>query len=136
MRTGSDAGYENEREHESDEEGEKGGWLKGRRYGPFAVEAFIAALRRTDKKLAGVDRTKEPEAAGEPLYKDVLSAIAENLTQAQLRELMLALSWQLALADGRVDDQERGAYESLAGALEIDAERASAIRERAGLPEA
>ena len=58
--------------------GEKVGVLKVRLYRPFATEQFLAALPKTVKKLAVMDRTKEPGALGEPLYTDVSSALLEN----------------------------------------------------------
>ncbi|HUP03083.1 MAG TPA: pyruvate:ferredoxin (flavodoxin) oxidoreductase [Bryobacteraceae bacterium] len=57
--------------------GEKVGLLKVRLYRPFALEAFHAALPATAKRLAVLDRTKEPGAIGEPLYCDVISALVE-----------------------------------------------------------
>src|SRR3954451_21496670 len=52
--------------------GEKVGLLKVRLYRPFSVEHFVAALPSTVKTIAVLDRTKEPGAAGEPLYQDVI----------------------------------------------------------------
>ncbi len=60
-------------------QGEKVGLLKVRLYRPFSVEAFIGALPASTKAIAVLDRTKEPGATGEPLYQDVLTAIAETL---------------------------------------------------------
>ncbi len=57
--------------------GQKVGLLKVRLYRPFAVETFVAALPATAKSLAVLDRTKEPGATGEPLYCDVVTALAE-----------------------------------------------------------
>ena len=45
---------------------------------PFDASALLAALPATVKSLAVLDRTKEPGADGEPLYKDVLSALAQD----------------------------------------------------------
>ncbi len=59
------------------EQGEKVGLLKVRLYRPFSVEAFVAALPRTVRSIAVLDRTKEPGAIGEPLYQDVVTALAE-----------------------------------------------------------
>jgi len=59
--------------------GEKVGIVKIRLYRPFSVEAFVKALPPTVKKIAVLDRTKEPGAVGEPLYTDVQSAISEAL---------------------------------------------------------
>ncbi|HYW69762.1 MAG TPA: pyruvate:ferredoxin (flavodoxin) oxidoreductase [Pyrinomonadaceae bacterium] len=58
--------------------GEKVGLLKVRLYRPFSVEHFVAALPTSVKSIAVLDRTKEPGAAGEPLYQDVITAIAET----------------------------------------------------------
>jgi len=63
--------------------GEKVGVLKVRLYRPFSVEHCIAALPRTVKALAVMDRTKEPGSAGEPLYLDVVTAVAEAVAGGQ-----------------------------------------------------
>ena len=57
--------------------GEKVGLLKVRLYRPFPVEGFVAALPAGVKSIAVLDRTKEPGATGEPLYCDVITALAE-----------------------------------------------------------
>jgi pyruvate-ferredoxin/flavodoxin oxidoreductase len=56
-------------------QGEKVGALKVRLYRPFSAEAFIGALPKTVKKIAVLDRTKEPGSLGEPLYEDVVTAL-------------------------------------------------------------
>ena len=48
-------------------------------YRPFSVEHLLKALPATTKVIAVLDRTKEPGAAGEPLYQDVVTAISEGL---------------------------------------------------------
>lgn len=53
--------------------GEKVGALKVRLYRPFSAEAFLDKIPSSVKKIAVLDRTKEPGAPGEPLYLDVLS---------------------------------------------------------------
>jgi pyruvate-ferredoxin/flavodoxin oxidoreductase len=58
--------------------GEKVGLLKIRLFRPWSVEHFLAALPKTVKSIAVLDRTKEPGAVGEPLYSDVLSALTEG----------------------------------------------------------
>jgi pyruvate-ferredoxin/flavodoxin oxidoreductase len=58
--------------------GEKVGLVKVRLFRPFSGEAFVAALPPTVRKVAVLDRTKEPGAEGEPLYKDVLCALAQH----------------------------------------------------------
>ena len=54
------------------------GVLKVSIYRPFNTLSFLKTLPKTTKKLAVLDRTKESGAIGEPLYMDVLSAVAEN----------------------------------------------------------
>jgi len=56
--------------------GEKVGLIKVRLYRPFAADRLIAAIPATCKKIAVLDRTKEPGALGEPLYMDVVTALA------------------------------------------------------------
>ncbi|WP_297673539.1 pyruvate:ferredoxin (flavodoxin) oxidoreductase [Slackia sp.] len=56
--------------------GEKVGLVKVRLYRPFVTDKFVAALPKTVKKIAVLDRTKEPGAVGEPLYMDVINALA------------------------------------------------------------
>ena len=58
-------------------QGGKVGVVKVRLYRPFHLEAFIAALPATVKSIAVLDRTKEPGSLGEPLYLDVVTALAE-----------------------------------------------------------
>ena len=57
--------------------GEKVGLLKVRLYRPWDAAAFVGALPRTVQQLSVLDRCKEPGALGEPLYLDVVTALAE-----------------------------------------------------------
>lgn len=57
----------------------KTGVLTVKLYRPFSVPDFVAALPPTVRAIAVLDRTKEPGAVGEPLYQDVVTAIAEAL---------------------------------------------------------
>ena len=59
--------------------GEKVGVLKVRLYRPFDARKFVEALPASVKAVAVLDRTKEPGATGEPLYQDVIAAVAEGL---------------------------------------------------------
>ncbi len=59
-------------------QGEKVGVVKVRLYRPFSNAALVASLPPTVKGVCVLDRTKEPGAEGEPLYKDVLSGLAET----------------------------------------------------------
>jgi len=72
-------------------EGEKVGVLKVRLYRPFDVVAFVAALPASARKLAVLDRTKEPGASGEPLYLDVQSAVFEAVMAGRMERADLPL---------------------------------------------
>ena len=58
--------------------GEKVGLIKVRLYRPFCPDRLVAVLPKTVKKIAVLDRTKEPGALGEPLYLDVITALAQQ----------------------------------------------------------
>ena len=59
-------------------DGEKVGLLNVRLFRPFAVDAFAEAIPHTVRAIAVLDRTKEPGAIGEPLYEDVVTALAQR----------------------------------------------------------
>ncbi len=61
--------------------GEKVGLLTVRLYRPFDTKAFVAALPKSVRSIAVLDRTKEPGAIGEPLYQDVVTALVEAWPQ-------------------------------------------------------
>jgi pyruvate-ferredoxin/flavodoxin oxidoreductase len=65
--------------------GEKIGLLKVRLYRPFSVDHFLAALPACVKRIAVLDRTKEPGGAGGPLYQDVVTAISEGVMNGTTR---------------------------------------------------
>jgi pyruvate-ferredoxin/flavodoxin oxidoreductase len=60
------------------ETGEKVGVVRVRLYRPFDNAAFVKSLPKTVKSIAVLDRTKEPGAAGEPLYLDITTALSEQ----------------------------------------------------------
>ena len=60
------------------QQGEKVGVIKVRLYRPFDTQRFINSLPKTTRSIGVLDRTKEPGAIGEPLYIDVVTALAEN----------------------------------------------------------
>ncbi len=62
--------------------GEKVGLIKVRLYRPFSAKHLAAAIPATAKKIAVLDRTKEPGALGEPLYLDVVAAMAATGNKA------------------------------------------------------
>jgi pyruvate-ferredoxin/flavodoxin oxidoreductase len=64
--------------------GEKVGLLKVHLFRPFSGQDLVRALPATTRTIAVLDRTKEPGASGEPLYKDVVTAIAESFSSGRL----------------------------------------------------
>ncbi len=64
--------------------GEKVGLVKVRLYRPFVAKKLISVLPETVKKVAVLDRTKEPGALGEPLYLDVVTALAQGGVKAKV----------------------------------------------------
>jgi pyruvate-ferredoxin/flavodoxin oxidoreductase len=65
-------------------QGEKVGLIKVRLYRPFDNKALISAMPKSVRKIAVLDRTKEPGAAGEPLYLDVQNAVSEALADGNI----------------------------------------------------
>ncbi len=61
-------------------QGEKVGLLKVRLFRPFSVKHFVDSLPETVKKIAVLDRTKEPGASGEPMYMDIVNSLNEAQT--------------------------------------------------------
>lgn len=60
------------------EQGEKVGVLKVRLFRPFDISGFVHCLPTTVRSIAVLDRTKEPGGVGEPLFQDVVTALAET----------------------------------------------------------
>jgi pyruvate-ferredoxin/flavodoxin oxidoreductase len=75
---GSGAGAAGEAVQALNARGAKVGLVTVRLYRPFDAEAFLSALPRTVRRVAVLDRTKEPAALGEPLFQDVVTALAER----------------------------------------------------------
>lgn len=67
--------------------GEKTGAIIVRLYRPFSAKHLLAALPRTVRSIAVLDRTKEPGASGEPLYLDIVCALAEGLQKGILNKM-------------------------------------------------
>ena len=65
-------------------QGKKYGVLKVRLFRPFSAQALINALPKTVKRIAVLDRTKEPGSVGEPLYQDVVTALNEMDVNAKI----------------------------------------------------
>ncbi len=68
-------------------QGEKVGVLKVRLYRPFDLKGFIDAMPTSVKRIAVLDRTKEPGSAGEPLYLDVVDAYHEAYSEGYIASL-------------------------------------------------
>jgi pyruvate-ferredoxin/flavodoxin oxidoreductase len=64
-------------------QGEKNGLIKVRLFRPFDARALVKTLPATTKSVAVLDRTKEPGADGEPLYKDIVTALAQSEDEAR-----------------------------------------------------
>ncbi len=64
--------------------GEKIGIVRVHLYRPFSTQHLLQALPKTTRAIAVLDRTKEPGSAGEPLYKDVVTALGEALIVGKL----------------------------------------------------
>ena len=81
-------------------QGEKVGLLKVRLYRPFDTRRFIESLPATVKSIAVLDRTKEPGAAGEPLYQDVIAALYEGHANqwSSVRQLPIVLGGRYGLS--------------------------------------
>jgi pyruvate-ferredoxin/flavodoxin oxidoreductase len=80
--------------------GQKVGVLKVRLYRPFDAKRFVEALPAATKAIAVLDRTKEPGAAGEPLYLDCVAALNEGLANGwgQLKTMPKVLAGRYGLS--------------------------------------
>jgi len=79
-------------------QGEKVGLLKVRLYRPFSAKHFIQSLPKSVKKIAVLDRTKEPGANGEPLYLDVITTLAEAYNNGEISNLPKTISGRYGLS--------------------------------------
>ena len=64
--------------------GERIGVVQVRLYRPFPSDALVAALPATVRKIAVLDRTKEPGSVGEPLFLDTVAAVTEAFADGEL----------------------------------------------------
>ncbi|MCO6411975.1 MAG: pyruvate:ferredoxin (flavodoxin) oxidoreductase, partial [Thiogranum sp.] len=81
-------------------QGQKLGVVRVHLYRPFAAQALIDALPETVQRIAVLDRTKEPGADGEPLFKDVITALARHCyaTQRRFRAMPLVVGGRYGLS--------------------------------------
>ena len=90
---------------------------------PGEIQALQDLIAQSE--LPWGEQTKLLAALHAPLTPETIAA---DLQQPALRELMLAIAWELSFADGRIDDDERDAYDELAAAFEVTLERSEEIR--------
>jgi pyruvate-ferredoxin/flavodoxin oxidoreductase len=98
-------------------QGEKVGMIKVRLYRPFDGSALIAALPASVRKIAVLDRTKEPGASGEPLYLDVQNAIAEAVSSGKLavKDMPVVVGGRYGLGSSEFNPgMVRSVYDNLA----------------------
>jgi pyruvate-ferredoxin/flavodoxin oxidoreductase len=80
------------------ERGESVGVLQVRLYRPFAADAFVAALPETVRGVAVLEQTKEPGSAGEPLYVDVVTALAQAVGSGRRRTMPRVIGGRYGLS--------------------------------------
>ncbi|MCV5591529.1 pyruvate:ferredoxin (flavodoxin) oxidoreductase, partial [Escherichia coli] len=78
--------------------GEKVGVLKVRLYRPFSAAHLLAALPESARAVAVLDRTKEPGALAEPLYLDVMTALAEAFNRGERETLPRTIGGRYGLS--------------------------------------
>jgi len=95
--------------------GEKVGIVTVRLYRPFPVDAFLAALPASCRRLAVLDRTKEPGATGEPLYLDVVATLADAVGRGRRATMPLVIGGRYGLSSKDFDPaQAKAVFDTLA----------------------
>ncbi len=79
-------------------DGGKYGVVTVRLFRPFSMQHLIGALPKSVKRIAVLDRTKEPGAAGEPLYQDVVTALAEAAGSGLIKKMPLVIGGRYGLS--------------------------------------
>lgn len=79
-------------------QGKKVGVLRVRLYRPFSASHFLAVLPKTVKKIAVLDRTKEPGSEGEPLFKDVVTELSRSVMRGDRADLPLVIGGRYGLS--------------------------------------
>ncbi len=96
-------------------EGRKLGMISVRLFRPFSMQHMIAALPKSCKKIAVLDRTKEPGSAGEPLYQDVITALAEALNSGMVDAMPKVIGGRYGLSSKEFTPaMARGVFDNLA----------------------
>ncbi|QKJ87238.1 Pyruvate-flavodoxin oxidoreductase [Paramixta manurensis] len=83
--------------------GEKVGLLKVRLYRPFSAAHLLAMLPASASKIAVLDRTKEPGALAEPLYLDVMTALAEAFSRGERQQMPRVIGGRYGLSSKEFD---------------------------------
>jgi pyruvate-ferredoxin/flavodoxin oxidoreductase len=95
--------------------GEKVGVLKVRLFRPFDAKALVAAIPDSASTIAVLDRTKEPGAAGEPLYVDVLTAYGEALADGTVQAMPVIVGGRYGLSSKEFNPgMVKSVYDNLA----------------------
>lgn len=79
-------------------QGENVGVVQVHLFRPFSMQHLLAALPKTTRKLAVLDRCKEPGAAGEPLYQDVITSLVEGLNQGLISSIPQVIGGRYGLS--------------------------------------
>ena len=112
---GSGAGAVEETVQHLNARGEKVGLLKVRLFRPFDAAALLAALPASVRKIAVLDRTKEPGSDGEPLYKDVVAAAAQAAADGSLAAMPRIVGGRYGLSSKEFTPaMVKGIYDELA----------------------
>ncbi len=78
--------------------GAKLGVINVRLFRPFSAEHLVAAMPKSIKSVAVLDRTKEPGSAGEPLYQDVITSLAEALSSGKITTMPRVIGGRYGLS--------------------------------------
>ncbi|MFZ0790503.1 MAG: pyruvate:ferredoxin (flavodoxin) oxidoreductase, partial [Chromatiaceae bacterium] len=112
---GSGIGAAEEAVNQLNSQGEKVGLIKVRLYRPFDPARLIAALPPNATRLAVLDRTKEPGADGEPLYKDVVTALAQAAADGDLATMPRVIGGRYGLSSKEfTPSMVKGIFDELA----------------------
>src|SRR5262249_47275683 len=83
--------------------GERVGVLEVRLYRPWSSVAFAEALPRSARSVAVLDRTKDPGAPGEPLFQDVVTALAEEVAAGRFPAMPMVIGGRYGLSSKEFD---------------------------------
>jgi pyruvate-ferredoxin/flavodoxin oxidoreductase len=106
--------------------GKKLGLIKVRLYRPFSADAFLSLLPPSTKRIAVLDRTKEPGALGEPLYLDIVTACANrNLTIIGGRYGLSSKEFTPSMVKAVYDHLEKGGFHGFTVGINDDVSKLS-----------